>query len=51
VLKESQRFAHIPHADRDEFLSAVTGHTDSATAAEAVVTSRLGPRQDPAGRA
>ena len=27
---------------RDEFLSAVTGHTDSASAAEAVVTSRIG---------
>jgi MFS family permease len=36
---------------RDEFLSAVTGHTDSATAAEAVVTSRVGPRADPAGLA
>ena len=27
---------------QDDFLSAVTGHTDSATAAEAVVTSRIG---------
>ena len=27
---------------QDEFLSAVTGHTDSAAAVEAVVTSRIG---------
>ena len=33
---------------QDEFLSAVTGHTDSASAAEAVVTTRVGPRTDPA---
>jgi MFS family permease len=33
---------------QDDFLSAVTGHTDSATAAEAVVTARVGARPDPA---
>lgn len=36
---------------QDEFLSAVAGHTDSASAAEAVVTSRVGPRVDPASPA
>jgi len=36
---------------QDEFLSAVTGHTDSATAAEAVVTARVGARTDPASNA
>ena len=36
---------------QDEFLSAVAGHTDSASAAEAVVTSRIGPRVDPASPA
>ena len=36
---------------QDEFLSAVAGHTDSASAAEAVVTSRVGPRVEPASPA
>jgi CRP-like cAMP-binding protein len=36
---------------QDEFRSAVAGHTDSASAAEAVVTSRVGPRVDPASPA
>jgi MFS family permease len=37
---EDSRLASLA---QDEFLSAVTGHTDSATAAEAVVTARMGP--------
>jgi MFS family permease len=41
--------ATLASLSRDHFLSAVSGHTDSATAAEAVVTSRVGPRPDPAG--
>jgi CRP-like cAMP-binding protein len=28
--------------DRDEFISAVTGHPESAEAAQAVISSRLG---------
>ena len=28
--------------ERDEFLSAVTGHAESAEAADAIVSSRLG---------
>jgi MFS family permease len=40
--------ATLASLTQDHFLSAVTGHTDSATAAEAVVTSRVGPRADPA---
>jgi MFS family permease len=43
--------ATLASLTREDFLSAVTGHTDSATAAEAVVTSRVGPRADPAGLA
>jgi MFS family permease len=40
--------ATLASLTQDEFLSAVTGHTDSASAAEAVVTSRLASRTEPA---
>jgi hypothetical protein len=40
--------ATLASLTQDEFLSAVTGHTDSTSAAEAIVTSRVGPRTEPA---
>ena len=39
--------ASLVALSREDFLDAVTGHTDSATAAESVVRSRLGPPGEP----